>query len=225
MDIGFLIKEIRKMLQEEAPESETALEEINRSGRGDPFEVLIATILSHRTRDKNTSRAFQQLFSTYKDVKEIAEGDENKIQELIRPAGFYRVKARRIKEVAKIIMDQYDGKVPDDLERLLSLPSVGRKTANCVLVYGFGKEAIPVDTHVHRVMNRLGFVYTKTHEETELELMKKVDRKYWMDINEIFVKFGQKICKPIIPRCNVCRLIGYCKWYQEFCKRIYEKKE
>ncbi|MGB9659881.1 MAG: endonuclease III domain-containing protein [Nitrososphaerales archaeon] len=212
------------MLQEEAPESETALGEINRSGRDDPFEVLIATILSHRTRDENTSRAFQQLFSTYKDVKEIAEGDENKIQELIRPAGFYRVKARRIKEVAKIIMDQYDGKVPDDLERLLSLPSVGRKTANCVLVYGFGKEAIPVDTHVHRVMNRLGFVYTKTPEETELELMKKVDRKYWMDINEIFVKFGQKICKPIIPRCNVCRFISYCKWYQEFGKRIYEKK-
>ncbi len=224
MDIGFLIKEIRKMLQEEAPGSETALEEINRGGRGDPFEVLIATILSHRTRDENTSRAFRQLFSNYKNMKEIAEGDENEIQELIRPAGFYRVKARRIKEVSKIIMDQYNGKVPDDLERLLSLPSVGRKTANCVLVYGFGKEAIPVDTHVHRVMNRLGFVDTKKPEETEFELMKKVDRKYWMDINEFFVKFGQKICKPIMPRCNICRLISHCKWYQEFGKKICEKK-
>jgi len=224
MEIAFLIKEIRKMLQEDMPRSETALEEISKSRRSDPFKVLIATILSHRTRDENTSRAFQQLFSTYKDVKEIAEGDENIIQELIRPAGFYRVKARRIKEVSKIIMNQYNGKVPDDLEKLLSLPSVGRKTANCVLVYGFGKEAIPVDTHVHRIVNRLGFVNTKTPEETEFELMKKVDKKYWMGINELFVKFGQKICKPVIPRCNVCKLKSYCKWYQEFGKKIYEKE-
>lgn len=224
MEIGFLIKEIREMLQEGAPKSQTALEEISKSRRSDPFKVLIATILSHRTRDENTSRAFQQLFSTYKDARETAEADENTIQELIRPAGFYRVKARRIKEVSKIIMDQYNGRVPNDLEQLLSLPSVGRKTANCVLVYGFGKEAIPVDTHVHRVMNRLGFVNSKTPEETEFELMKKVDKKYWMNINELFVKFGQKICKPIIPRCNVCRLRSYCKWYQEFGKRIYEKE-
>jgi endonuclease-3 len=223
MEIGLLIKEIRKMLQE-STKSRTALEEIGGSRRSDPFKVLIATILSHRTRDENTSRAFQQLFSTYKDAKEIAEIDEKKIQELIRPAGFYRVKARRVKEVSKIIMNQYNGKVPSDLEQLLSLPSVGRKTANCVLVYGFGKEAIPVDTHVHRVMNRLGFVNTKTPEQTEFELMKKVDRKYWMDINELFVKFGQKICKPIVPRCNVCRLRSHCKWYQEFGKRIYEKE-
>ncbi|MGQ9469525.1 MAG: endonuclease III domain-containing protein [Nitrososphaerales archaeon] len=110
---------------------------------------MIATILSHRTRDENTSKAFQQLFSTYKDVKEIAESDERKIQELIKPAGFHRVKARRIKEVSKIIINQYNGKVPSDPEKLLSLPSVGRKTANCVLVYGFGKEAIPVDTQLN----------------------------------------------------------------------------
>jgi endonuclease-3 len=220
MNIEFLIEEIRKMLQD-MPKRESALEEINRSR--DPFKVLIAAILSHRTKDENTIKAFQQLFSTYKDVKEIAEGDENKIKELIRPAGFYRVKARRIKEISKIIMDQYNGKVPDDLEKLLSLPSVGRKTANCVLVYGFGKEAIPVDTHVYRVMNRIGFVNTKTPEETEFELMKKVDRKYWMDLNLLFVKFGQRICKPIMPKCNMCRLISYCKWYQEFGKKIYEK--
>ncbi|MCP8309051.1 MAG: endonuclease III [archaeon] len=223
MEIGFLIKEIRKMLQDMLG-SETALGEISKSRRSDPFKVLIATILSHRTRDENTSRAFQQLFSTYKDVKEIAEGDENTIQELIKPAGFHRVKAGRIKEVSKIIIDRYNGKVPDDLEKLLSLPSVGRKTANCVLVYGFGKEAIPVDTHVHRIVNRLGLVNTKTPEETEFELMKKVDKKYWIDINELFVRFGQKICRPIIPRCNACRLRSYCKWYQEFGKRIYEKE-
>lgn len=212
MEIEFLIEEIKKMLKD-IPKRETALEVINRSGM-DPFKVLIATMLSHRTKDENTSKAFQQLFSTYKDVKEIAESDENKIQELIKPAGFYRLKARRIKEVSKIIIDQYNGKVPNDIDKLLSLPSVGRKTANCVLVYGFGKEAIPVDTHVHRVMNRIGFVNTKTPEETEFELMKKVDKKYWMDLNLLFVKFGQKICKPVIPRCNICKLKNYCRWYK-----------
>ncbi len=224
MKIGFLIEEIRKMLQEDAPKSRTALEEVSKSRRSNPFEVLIATILSHRTRDENTGRAFQQLFSTYKDAREIAEGDESIIQELIRPAGFFRVKARRIKEVSTIIMDQYNGRVPSDLEQLLLLPSVGRKTANCVLVYGFGKKAIPVDTHVHRIMNRLGFVNTKLPEETEFELMRKVDKKYWMDLNELFVKFGQEICKPVIPRCNVCRLKSCCKWYQEFGKRVLEKE-
>ncbi|MEM3538431.1 MAG: endonuclease III [Nitrososphaerales archaeon] len=222
MDIGFLIEEIKKMLKD-LPKSETALEVINKSGI-DPFKVLIATILSHRTKDENTRKAFQQLFSIYKDVKDIAEGDENKIKELIKPAGLYRIKARRIKEVSKIIIDQYNGKVPNDLEKLLSLPSVGRKTANCVLVYGFGKEAVPVDTHVHRVMNRLGFVNTKTPEETEFELMRKVDKKYWMDLNLIFVKFGQRICKPIIPRCNICNLTNYCKWYKEFSNKVYKKE-
>ncbi|NWG09533.1 MAG: endonuclease III [Nitrososphaerales archaeon] len=219
----FFIREIRRMLQEDVPEGTTALGEISRRGMGDPFKVLIATILSHRTRDENTNKAFQQLFSTYKDAKELSEADDRQIQELIKPSGFYHVKAKRIKEVSRMILEKYKGRVPSDLEELLSLPSVGRKTANCVLVYGFGKPAIPVDTHVHRIVNRLGFVNAKTPDETEFELMKKVDRKYWMDINELFVRFGQRICKPVIPRCNECRLRSVCRWYQKFGRQIYEK--
>jgi endonuclease-3 len=225
MDMRFFIREIKRSLQEGVSNGTTALGEIVSRGMGDPFKVLIATILSHRTRDENTNKAFQQLFSIYKDAKELSEADDGKIQELIRPSGFYHVKAKRIKEVSRIILEKYKGKVPNDPKELLFLPSVGRKTANCVLVYGFGIPAIPVDTHVHRVVNRLGFVNTKTPNETEFELMKKVNKKYWMSINDLFVRFGQRICKPIMPRCNVCRLRSFCKWYQKFGRKIYEKNQ
>ncbi|MCP8304750.1 MAG: endonuclease III [archaeon] len=212
MNIDVLIREIRKMVKAYAPKN-THLEE-TRESRGDPFKVLIATILSQRTRDENTRKAVQKLFSVYKDVKEIAEADEDVIQELIRPAGFYHVKARKIKEVSRILMERYDGEVPSDLEQLLSLPSVGRKTANCVLVYGFGKAAIPVDTHVHRITNRLGIVHTKRPEETESELMKIIDRRYWLEFNGLLVRFGQRVCRPIKPRCDICSLKHECEWYK-----------
>ncbi|MCP8322633.1 MAG: endonuclease III [Candidatus Methylarchaceae archaeon HK02M2] len=192
----------------------TALVETNHSSIRDPFKILIATILSQRTRDENTKKAVQKLFSVYKGMKEISEADEKVIQELIRNAGFYRVKAKKIKEVSKILMERFNGKVPSDFENLISLPSVGRKTANCVLVYGFGKAAIPVDTHVHRITNRLGIVHTKSPEETELELMEIIDKKYWLEFNELLVKFGQSVCKPIKPRCYLCLLKHLCEYYK-----------
>ncbi|MCP8312055.1 MAG: endonuclease III [Candidatus Methylarchaceae archaeon HK02M1] len=182
--------------------------------RGNPFKVLISTILSQRTRDENTRKAVQKLFSVYKNVKEISEADEDIIQELIKPAGFYRIKARKIKEVSRILMEQYKGEVPSNLEQLLSLPSVGRKTANCVLVYGFSKAAIPVDTHVHRITNRIGIVHTKRPEQTESELMKIIDKRYWLEFNELFVRFGQRVCRPIKPRCDICSLKHECEWYK-----------
>ncbi|PIV67863.1 MAG: endonuclease III [Euryarchaeota archaeon CG01_land_8_20_14_3_00_38_12] len=123
----------------------------------------------------------------------------------MKPSGFYKVKAKRIKEVSKIIMEKYSGKVPDNLKNLLSLPGVGRKTANCVLVYGFDKPAIPVDVHVHRVANRLGFVKTKSPEETEKDLMEKIPKKYWKKINHIFVEFGKNVCSAK-PKCKKCPL-------------------
>jgi endonuclease-3 len=193
----------------------TALGEMSKKYTPDPFRILIGTILSHRTRDSNTERAVNQLFSIYKNVHELANGKVNIIEELIKPAGFYRVKAKRIKEVSKIIISQYDGKVPSNLDRLLSLPSVGRKTANCVLVYGFNKPAIPVDTHVHRISNRLGIVKTKKPEETEIVLTKLLDKKYWLEINESFVKFGQTICRPVKPKCNICKLNKICSYFPE----------
>ena len=142
----------------------------------DPYKVLIRTILSQRTRDENTDQATENLFSVYPDIYAVADGSIEKIQELIKPAGFYRVKAGRIKEVSRILIDQYGGEVPDDLKELMSLPGVGRKTANCVLVFAFNEPAIPVDTHVHRISNRWGFVDTKKTEETEKDLIRFVPK-------------------------------------------------
>lgn len=176
----------------------------------DPFRVLIATVLSQRTRDEVTDVAAKKLFSRYDTPSSLSKADVKDIEELIREVGFYRVKAPRIKKIARIIDDEYNGKVPGIMDELLALPGVGRKTANCVLVYGFGKEAIAVDTHVHRISNRLGFVSTKTPEETEMRLREILPEKYWLFINELMVRFGQDICRPVSPKCGNCAISGYC---------------
>lgn len=213
LDSAALVEEVSKMLKRMYPDDKTALG--NVSSRADPFKVLIATILSHRTRDEATKVASDNLFSVYCSPKELAEADPKQIEQLIKPVGFYRVKAKRIIEVSKIISKRFGGVVPDDFEALMALPSVGRKTANCVIVYGFGKPALPVDTHVHRISNRLGLVNTKTPEETEEALKRVIDKKYWGDINDLLVKFGQKICRPIKPRCEVCALNPFCRFYDQ----------
>lgn len=177
---------------------------------GDPFRVIISTILSQRTRDENTELASRQLFSVYKNPEELAEAEIERIQELIKPSGFYKTKARRIKEVARMIRDRFNGMVPDEIDALLSLPGVGRKTANCVLLYGFGKPAIPVDTHVHRIVNRIGLVKTKTPYHTELSLMEILPKRYWRLFNELLVKFGKEVCRPIRPRCWSCMIKDLC---------------
>ncbi|MDG3547118.1 endonuclease III domain-containing protein [Methanobacterium formicicum] len=181
---------------------------------GDPYRVLIRTILSQRTRDENTDRASAQLFSQYHTMTEIAGADPARLEPLIRPAGFYRVKAQHIVEVSKKLLDEFKGQVPDDIKNLLKLPGVGRKTANCVLVYGFQKPAIPVDVHVHRISNRLGLVKTKTPEETEVELEKIVPKEYWIELNDLMVQFGQTICRPQSPRHEECPLQDICDYYQ-----------
>jgi len=177
---------------------------------GSPFRVLISTVLSQRTRDENTYIASEALFSHFKLPEELCSASLSKIEKLIRPAGFYQKKAKRIKEISKIIIEKFGGKVPDSIEKLLALPGVGRKTANCVLVYGFGKLAIPVDTHVHRISNRLGLVETKAPIETESALMELVPRKYWLHLNELLVKFGKDICRPTRPLCNECMISDLC---------------
>lgn len=180
---------------------------------GNPYRVLIRTILSQRTRDENTDQASTFLFSKYKNVHEIAEADVQDIEELIRPAGFYHVKAQRIKEVSLILLDEFGGEVPGNIPELLSLPGVGRKTANCVLVYGFNKPAICVDVHVHRISNRIGLVETKNPEQTEEALKNLVPIKYWLEINDLMVQFGQTICKPISPLHNICPINDCCNLY------------
>ncbi|AUB56147.1 endonuclease III domain-containing protein [Methanobacterium subterraneum] len=181
---------------------------------GNPYRVLIRTILSQRTRDDNTDRASAQLFSKYHTMTEIAQADPAELEPLIRPAGFYHVKAKRIVEVSRKLLDEYKGQVPEDMKGLLELPGVGRKTANCVLVYGFQKPAIPVDVHVHRISNRLGLVDTKNPEETELELEKIVPREYWIELNDLMVQFGQNICRPQSPRHQECPLQEICDYYR-----------
>ncbi len=180
---------------------------------GHPYRVLIRTILSQRTRDENTDYASAQLFSKYKTPEEIAQADVRDIEELIRSAGFYHVKAQRIKEVSQILLDEFQGKVPDTIEELLTLPGVGRKTANCVLVYGFKKPAICVDVHVHRISNRIGLVETKNPEQTEEGLKKLVPVKYWFEINDLMVQFGQTVCRPISPLHDICPISDVCKFY------------
>jgi|SRR5579864_907049 len=196
------------------PPRMTALRELREAETGGPLSILIGTILSARTRDENTSTVVRKLFARYKSARSLAQAKLSDVEKIIKSTGFYHVKAKRIIEVASLIDSKYAGKVPDTLEELLKLPGVGRKTANCVLVYAFEKPAIPVDTHVHRISNRLGLVQTKIPEETELELMKKIPKKYWLRINDTFVMYGQNICKPISPMCDVCQIKKECSYYK-----------
>lgn len=180
----------------------------------DPYRVLIRTILSQRTRDENTDEATARLFSEYPSMEDVAYAPVEKLEQLVRKAGFYHVKARRIREVSRIILEEYGGRVPDDIDELLKLPGVGRKTANCVLVYAFNKPAVPVDTHVHRISNRIGLVNTRTPEETERALMEVIPRKYWIELNDLMVQFGQDICRPVGPRHEECPIADECEYYK-----------
>jgi len=159
--------------------------------------------------------AVDNLFRKYRTVEELANAAENEVKKLIRSVGFYNMKTRNIIRAAKQVRDQFGGTVPDTLEDLLEIHAVGRKTANCVLVYAYNKPAIPVDTHVHRISNRLGLVKTKTPDETEAALLKQVPKRYWLELNELFVMFGQTVCKPIGPKCQICSLTGVCKYYKQ----------
>ncbi len=196
------------------PPRMTALKELHEAETEGPFSILIGTILSARTRDENTTKVMKNLLSHYKSPKALSNAKVREIEKIIKPIGFYHVKAKRIIKVASIINSEYEGTVPDDFEKLMELPGVGRKTANCVLVYAFDKPAIPVDIHVHRISNRLGLVRTKTPEDTEKGLMKKIPKKYWLEINDTFVMYGQNICKPISPICDVCKIKRKCNYYR-----------
>jgi endonuclease-3 len=224
MDPKILLQKMRASL---GAGSWTALGELGSGEGGDPFKVLIGTILSHRTRDERTAEATRRLFGRFNGPEDLARANPEEVLELIRGVGFYNVKSKRIIEVAKIIRDQYGGKVPDTIEELLKIPSVGRKTANCVLVYGYGIGAIPVDTHVHRVSNRIGIVHTKKPDETEERLEEFFPREDWIEVNDLFVRFGKAICRPIGPRHDMCLLTGECEYYRsmkEVDKEEIQKK-
>jgi endonuclease-3 len=179
----------------------------------DPFHVLIATILSQRTRDDNTRRASDSLFDRYDSPEEIASADIGDIADLIRPAGFPAQKAKAIKETCTQLMERFGSEVPSDTEELLSLPMVGRKTAACVRSYAFGIPAVCVDTHVHRIMNLMGFVSARTPEDTERALMEIVPERRWSDVNRYIVRHGQVVCLPNRPRCRECSVRDACELF------------
>lgn len=188
----------------------------NIESRGDtPFQVLVSTVLSSRTRDETTYAVARRLFKVLREPEDFLNVSLEEIERMIYPVGFYRTKARLIKRLSEIIVREYNGNVPSKVGDLMKLPGVGRKTANLVLSVAFGEDAIAVDTHVHRISNRLGIVSTKTPEETERELVKILPREYWKKLNHLLVGFGQTICKPVRPMCRECELREICRWYAE----------
>ncbi|WP_085812585.1 endonuclease III domain-containing protein [Geoanaerobacter pelophilus] len=176
----------------------------------DPYKVLVSCILSLRTRDQVTAEASQRLFALADTPQKMALLEVAKIEQAIYPVGFYRVKAQQILELSFQLCELYQGRVPDELETLLTFKGVGRKTANLVLTLGYGKPGICVDIHVHRICNRWGYVKTGTPEQTELALRKKLPSEYWIIINDLLVTFGQNQCTPVSPRCSTCPLYALC---------------
>jgi len=182
-----------------------------------PFHVLISCILSLRTKDNTTRVASKKLFKLANNPKDIMRLSYGRIRKAIYPVGFYRVKARNIKNICSNLVNKFKGKVPDKMDLLLSMKGVGRKTANLVLTEGFNKPGICVDTHVHRISNRLGYVKTRNPFETEMALRDKLPRRYWMEYNVILVRWGQNVCKPIGPLCSICKI-------NQFCSKVNVKK-
>ncbi len=204
------IHTVMKILEEEVSRLGVPIvTEISRKKR-DPYQVLISTLLSLRTKDETTRTASERLLAKAPSPDRMLRLSEKEIRELIYPVGFYKTKATVLKDACREIVNRYEGKVPDDLDTLLKLKGVGRKTANLVVTLGYGKPGICVDTHVHRISNRLGYVRTKSPEETEFALRDKLPARYWIPINDYLVAYGQNICKPISPFCSRCRLASHC---------------
>ena len=203
------LKDVLTTLAEYVSDIQTPVANFERVQTTDPFKVLVATILSSRTKDEVTAAAAQRLFSRAQNPQELARLDVEEIESLIYPVGFYRNKAKFLSQLPRAL-EGFGGQVPGTLEGLLSLPGVGRKTANLVLARAFKQPAICVDTHVHRLANMWGYVDTKTPEETEKALEKLLPKELWPRINSILVSFGQSVCKPVGPRCTICPLKGWC---------------
>jgi endonuclease-3 len=205
-----LIKVI-KILEKEAKTYKVPVITFLAQTKRDPFRALIGTVLSLRTKDEVTAKACEKLFLRADNVESMNSVSEKEISKLIYPVGFYKTKAKNIKKICSILIEKHDSKVPSAMEELLSLPNVGRKTANLVLIEGFDMDGVCVDTHVHQITNRIGFIRTKNPNETEMKLRKKIPKKYWKRLNYILVAFGQHLCVPVSPFCSRCVVREYCK--------------
>jgi len=204
------IHEAMAILQKAVRQWQTPAVTIVSQREGDPFKVLISCILSLRTQDKTTAAASARLFALAGTPAEMVRLPRELIEQAIYPVGFYRNKAAQILEICRVLLETYGGQVPDEIDELLKFKGVGRKTANLVVTLGFGKPGICVDTHVHRICNRWGYVRTRSPEETESALRAKLPREYWLIINDLLVTFGQNQCTPVSPRCSTCPLFHLC---------------
>ena len=206
-DIHIVLRLVKDSIQQWAV---PVLEQLAAAGP-DPFKILVACILSLRTRDQTTAEASARLFALSADPFSMAKLKVKKIEKAIFPVGFYRTKAQQIRDGSKQICQEFQGKVPDSIEDLVRLPGVGRKTANLVRTVGYKKPGICVDIHVHRICNRLGYVLTKNPDETECVLRQNLPKKHWITFNSLLVPFGQNQCTPISPRCSSCRISPFCQ--------------
>lgn len=204
------IGKVLGVLRKEAAEWNVPVVTLTAVSSKSPFKVLVSTVLSLRTKDETTAEASARLFREASTPQTVLELGEKKVRDLIYPVGFYRVKAQNIIGICEKLIDEYDGRVPDSIDELLEFRGVGRKTANLVLSLGYGKPAICVDIHVHRISNRWGYVDTKNPYETEMALREKLPRKYWIEYNSLLVALGQQICRPLSPLCSRCPVSGYC---------------
>jgi len=204
------INQIVKILKKELDLGEMPIVTHLAETQHDPFVILISTLLSLRTKDEVTAVATDRLFALASTPEAMLKVSQAKIAKAIYPVGFYRVKAKNIHHTCRELIDRFDSKVPDNLEDLLSIKGVGRKTANLVVTLAYGKDGICVDTHVHRISNRLGYVVTKTPDETEMALRAKLPRRHWIIYNTLLVAFGRKTCKPVSPLCSTCPIKQYC---------------
>ncbi len=177
---------------------------------GNPFHILISTVLSLRTKDKTTAEASKRLLNVANNPEQMQKLSEKDIEKLIYPVGFYRVKSQTIKLLCQKLIEDYGGRVPDEIDELLKFKGVGRKTANLVVILGYNKPGICVDIHVHRITNRWGYVQTKNPEATEAALRAKLPSEHWIEINDLLVTYGQNLCTPVSPKCSQCKIIKYC---------------
>ena len=201
---------IVEVLAKEAPKWDVPIVTLVAESSHDPFKVLISTVLSLRTKDETTAVASRRLFKLADNPSDMLTLSEKKIVDAIYPVGFYKTKAKNIHNICQTLVDHYDGRVPDEIDELLKFKGVGRKTANLVVTLGYNKPGICVDTHVHRISNRFGYIVTKTPDETEFALRDKLPKKYWIDYNSLLVAFGQHLCRPISPKCSECPVEKYC---------------
>ncbi|TVM00134.1 MAG: endonuclease III [Candidatus Brocadia sp. WS118] len=210
---GCFLFDIHKVLRRIEQENKRFVEPIvtTISRERTPFHVLISCILSLRTKDQTTREASNRLFAIADNPESMVRIPVEALEKIIYPVGFYRTKARKIKEICETLIKTYLGKVPDEIDELLKLNGVGRKTANLVVTLGYQKPGICVDTHVHRITNRWGYVKTRNPHETEFALREKLPKKYWLTVNDLLVTFGQNICVPVSPKCSICPVNIFCK--------------